>query len=321
MRSSVTALVIVLGCGAPALRAADYPTKPIRLIVGFPPGGAGDSLARLAAQALGAEVRQTVVVDNRPGAGGIIGADTVAKASPDGYTLLIGTTGAVTISPNLQASIPYNPTTDFAPIGMIGGFQNVVVVPTGSPYGSLKELIEAAKAKPGTLNYASAGVGATPHMAGEMLRVVTNIQVVHVPYKGSGPALTDLFGGRVQFMLPTLPSGLPHVRAGRLRALAVTGDKPSPTLPDVLPVSRLGWPGYHVVNWFGLLAPARVPPQVVQTLHEALTRGLNKREMQERLTAEGVEPQPQSPQQMRTFIREEMARWGRVVKAAGIKLE
>jgi tripartite-type tricarboxylate transporter receptor subunit TctC len=302
--------------------AAEYPTKPIRLVVGFPPGGAGDFIARLAAQALAEELRQSVVVDNRAGAGGIIGADIVAKAAPDGYTVLVGTTGAVSINPSLQASIPYNPATDFAAVGMIGHFQNVIVVPADSTLRSLKDLIAATKSKPGGLNYASTGVGATPHMAGEMLRVMANAQLVHVAYRGNGPAMTDLLGGRVDFMLPTLPSALSLVRAGRLRALAVTGDARAAALPEVPTVIELGYPSYRVVNWFGLLVPARTPEHAVKTLHAALGAGLAKREVQERLVAQGIEPAKAStPQQMGLFIKEEIVRWARVVKAANIKPE
>lgn len=304
-----------------ALAVAEYPTRPIRLIVGFPPGGAGDFIARLAGQALSDELRQSVVIDNRAGAGGIVGADVVAKAPPDGYTLLVGTTGALSINPSLQPKIPYNPTTDFAPVGMIGNFQNAIVVPATSSYRNLQDLIHAAKSKPGSLNFASTGVGATPHMAGEMLRVMANVEVVHVPYKGNGPAMTDLLAGRVDFMLPTLPSTLPHIRAGRLRPLAVTGEKPSSTLPDVPTVRELGWPSYRVVNWFGLLVPARTPQETVQILHAALARGLSKREIQERLTAQGIEPQTYTRQQMAAFIIEELSRWARVVKGANIAVE
>ncbi len=319
MRRMLVCLCLLLS--TPALAAADYPTKPIRLIVGFPPGGAGDFIARLAGQALSNELRQSVVIDNRAGAGGIIGADIVAKALPDGYTLLVGTTGALSISPGLQPKLSYNPTLDFAPVGMIGNVQNAMVVPTTSPYQTLRDLIHAAKSKPGSLNFASTGVGATPHMAGEMLRVMANVELVHVAYKGNGPAMTDLLAGRVDFMFPTLPSALPQIRAGRLRPLAVTDEKRSSTLPDVPTVRELGWPSYRVVNWFGILVPARTPQETVQILHAALGRGLSKQEMQERLTAQGIEPQTYTRQQMAVFIKEELSRWANVVKTANIAME
>lgn len=318
-RKTIAALCIALV--ALPLLAAEYPSKPVRLIVGFPPGGAGDFIARLAGEALSAELQQNVVVDNRAGAGGLIGAELVARAAPDGYTVLVGTTGAMSISPNLQPKIPYNPVTDFSPVGMIGAFQNVFVVPSASPYRSVKDLIDAAKAKPGTLNYASTGVGATPHMAGEMLRVLANVQIVHVPYKGNGPAMIDLFAGRVDLMFPTIPSAISHVKAGRIRALAVTGDKPSAALPGVMTVRESGLPSYRVENWFGLLVPAGTPQGPVQALYNALNSGLSKRELQERLAAQGIERQALTPQEMAGFIKEEMMRWGRVVKAANIKIE
>lgn len=323
MKRHLPCLASALSCLALATTpatAAGFPEKPVRLIVGFPPGGAGDLLARLAGQALSTELGQSVVVDNRSGAGGIIAAEMVAGATPDGYTVLVGTTGAVTISPSLQPKITYSPTKDFSPVGMIGNFQNVIVVPVASSHRTLKELIAAAKAKPEALNYASTGVGATPHMAGEMLRVLADVQIVHVSYKGNGPAMTDLIAGRVDFMLPTLPSALPHLKAGRLRALAVTGEKRSSALPDVAPVRELGWPTYRVVNWFGLLAPARTSPETIQTLHTALAKGLAKPATQEQLTNAGVESESLTPRQMAAFIEEELARWARVVKAANITL-
>jgi tripartite-type tricarboxylate transporter receptor subunit TctC len=318
--AKVVALLCLAWVASP-IPAAEYPSKPVRLIVGFPPGGGGDFIARLAGEALSGELHQNVVVDNRAGAGGLIGAELVARAAPDGYTLLVGTTGALSISPNLQANIPYNPVTDFTPVGMIGSVPNVVVVPAASPYRSVKDLIDAAKAKPGTLNYASTGVGATPHMAGEMLRVLANVQIVHVPYKGNGPAMIDLFAGRIDLMFPTIPSAISHVKAGRIRALAVTGDKPSAALPGVMTVGASGVPGYRVENWYGLLVPARTPQATVQALFNALNSGLAKRDMQERLTAQGIEREVLTPQQMSAFIKDEMMRWGRVVKTANIKIE
>jgi tripartite-type tricarboxylate transporter receptor subunit TctC len=306
---------------ATAASAAGYPEKPIRFIVGFPPGGAGDLIGRFTGQMLSEELGQPVVIDNRSGAGGIIGADIVAKALPDGYTLLLATTGAITVSPSLQPRLPYNPLTDFTPVGMIGNFQNVVVVPTPSPYRSLKELVAAAQRDPGKLNYASTGLGATPHLAGEMLKVLANAQLVHVPYKGNGPAMTDLLAGRIDSMFPTLPSSLPYIKAGRLRALAVTGDRRSNLLPDVPTVAEQGWPGYRVVNWFGILGPAKMPPAILEKLHRTLVEGLEKPQISERLGSQGVTPESSTPHELAGFMKEEIARWAKLVKSAKITAE
>jgi len=301
--------------------AAEYPTKPIRLIVGFPPGGAGDLIGRFTGQMLSQELGQPVVIDNRAGAGGTIGAGIVATAVPDGYTLFLATTGAITVSPTLQPNLPYKPLTDFTPVGMIGNFQNVIVVPVAKPYKSLKELVAAAHASPGKLNYASTGVGATPHLAGEMLRVVTNAQLVHVPYKGNGPAMIDLLAGRVECMFPTLPSGLTYIKAGQLRALAVTGDRRSSLLADTPTVAEQGWPGYRVVNWFGILAPSKLPPPILDKLNKALVNGLGRPQIVERLGSQGVTPESSTPKELAVFMKEEVARWAKVIKAANIVAE
>lgn len=311
----------VLFLAAVAASAAGYPEKPIRFIVGFPPGGAGDLIGRFTGQMLSEELGQPVVIDNRSGAGGIVGANIVAKALPDGYTLLLATTGAITVSPSLQPRLPYNSLTDFTPVGMIGNFQNVVVVPAASPYKSLKELVAAAQRDPGKLNYASTGVGATPHLAGEMLRVLANAQLVHVPYKGNGPAMTDLLAGRVECMFPTLPSGLPYIKAGRLRALAVTGDRRSALLPDVPTVAEQGWPEYRVVNWFGILGPAKMPSAVVEKLNRTLKDGLARPQINERLGSQGVTAESSTPRELAGFMKVEIAHWGKIVKSAKITAE
>ena len=315
------------GCGcalfmvAAAVAAAGYPDKPIRFVVGFPPGGAGDLIGRFTGQRLAEELGQPVVIDNRSGAGGIIGADIVAKAPPDGYTLFLATTGAITISPSLQPKLPYNSLTDFTPIGMIGNFQNVVVVPAASTFKTLKELIAAAQRTPGKINYASTGVGATPHLAGEMLRVMANAQLVHVPYKGNAPATTDLLAGRIDCMFPTMPSSIPYIKSGKLRALAVTDDRRSALLPDVPTVAEQGWTGYRVVNWFGILGPARMPAAIVESLRATLVTGLAKPQISERLGGQGVTPETSTPRELASFIKEEIARWAQIVKAANIRAE
>jgi tripartite-type tricarboxylate transporter receptor subunit TctC len=301
--------------------AADYPGKPIRFIVGFPPGGGGDLIARVVGQGLAGEMGQTVIIDNRAGAGGVIGSDIVAKAPPDGYTLLLGTTGAITISPSLQSRMLYDPRTDFSPVGMIGSFQNVVVVPAASGVRSLKDLIDAARRQPGKINFGSAGVGTTFHMAGEMLRVMADVNIVHVPYKGNGPAMTDLIAGRLDCMFPTLPSALPYLKTDRLRALAVTGPARSPALADVPTVAETGLSGYRVVNWYGVLAPARTPASIVDKLNGVLNKVVRSAEVQEHLSNQGIASQTSSPAQFRAFIAGEISRWAAVIKSAGIKAE
>lgn len=306
---------------AVAANAAGYPEKPIRFIVGYPPGGGGDLIGRFTGQMLSEKLGQPVVIDNRSGAGGIIGADIVAKALADGYTLLLATTGAITVSPSLQPRLPYNSLTDFTPVGMIGNFQNVVAVPAASPYKSLKELVTAAQREPGKLNYASVGIGSTTHLAGEMLRVLANAQLVHVPYKGNGPAMTDLLAGRVESMFPTLPSALPHIKSGRLRAFAVTGDRRSTLLPDVPTVAEQGWPGYRVVNWFGVLGPAKMPSAVVAKLNRTLADALAQPQINERLDNQGVTAESMTPRELEGFMKEEIARWAKLVKSAKIRAE
>jgi tripartite-type tricarboxylate transporter receptor subunit TctC len=319
---------IVISIGGAALVAASacawsagYPEKPIRFIVGFPPGGAGDIIGRFAGQMLSEELGQPVVIDNRAGAGGTIGADMVAKALPDGYTLLLATTGAVSVSPSLLPNLPYKPMTDFAPVGMIGNFQNVVAVPTNSSYRTLRDLINAAQKDTDKLNYGSTGIGATPHLAGEMLRVVANAPLVHIAYKGNAPAMNDLLAGRIECMFPTLPSGLVFIKAGRIRGLAVTDTKRSNLLPDIPTVAEQGWPGYRVVNWFGVLAPAKTPPAVVERLNRALRAGLSRPAVAEKLGGQGVTPEMSSPKELSSFMQEEISRWAKVVKAANIKPE
>lgn len=316
------ALLILLAAGAVAgAHAAEPVTRPVRFVVGFPPGGGGDLVARLVAQPLAETLGQSIVVDNRAGAGGIVGAELVARAAPDGHTLLLATTGAISVSPSLQPKLPYDPLTDFAPIGMIGSVPNAIVVPAASPLQSLPALIEAAKRSPGKLNYGSTGIGATPHLAGEMMRIVAGIDIAHVAYRGAGPAMTDLLAGRLDCMFPTLPSVLSQIRAGRLRALAVTGSERAASLPEAPTVAELGWPAYRVVNWFGILAPARTPADTVERLGEGLRQALARPDAQEKLAAQGLAVQSSTSAQLRAFMKDEAARWRQVVSAAKIKPE
>ncbi|MBI3938040.1 MAG: tripartite tricarboxylate transporter substrate binding protein [Betaproteobacteria bacterium] len=301
--------------------AQAYPNKPLRLVIGFPPGGGGDITGRIVGQALGEGLGQPVVIDNRPGAGGIVGADFASKASPDGYTLLLGTTGAITISPSLQPKMPYDTLKDFAPVALFATFQNVLVAGPAIPVNSVKELVALAKAKPGALNYASTGVGATPHLAGELFKMMARVDIVHVSYKGNAPAITDVVGGRVELMFPTMPSALPQIRAVKLKALAVTDARRSSVLPDVPTVSEAGLPGYRVINWFGILAPRGTPAEIVGKLDTTIARALNAAETKERLLGQGLTVVYGGPRQFAEFLQEEIAKWRKVVQAAGIKAE
>lgn len=324
-RSTPSVLIAASLCLTAAHAATpetDYPTKPIRFIVGFPPGGGGDLVARLIGQAMSETYQHTVVIDNRAGAGGLIGSAIVAKAPPDGYTLLLATTGATTISPGLQAKMPYDSRTDFSPVGMIGSFQNVLVVPVASPLKSVKDLVAAAKRQPGRVTFASAGVGTTFHMSGEMLKVLAGIDIVHVPYKGNGPAMTDLIAGRVDLMFPTLPSALSYLKADRLRAVAVTGSARAASLPETPTIAETGIGGYRVLNWYGVLAPAGTPQFIVEKLNRTLNEGvLGRPDVREVLVNQGVSIQPGTPAELKTFIRDEVARWDTVIKSARIRLD
>lgn len=315
------AAILLLNICCINARAAEYPTKPIRFIVGFPPGGGGDLIARVVGQGLAEAMHQAVIIDNRAGAGGVVGSDIVARSIPDGYTLLLGTTGAITISPSLQSKLLYDSKTDFSPVGMIGSVPNVVVVPAASELRSLRELIETAKRQPGKLNFGSAGVGTTFHLAGEMLRVMAGIDIVHVPYKGNGPAMTDLLAGRLNFMFPTLPSALAYLKADRLRALAVTGQVRSPAIPEVPTVAETGIPGYRVVNWYGILAPRDTPASIVDKLNSVLNKVVRRPDVQDYLSNQGIVSQTLSPAQFRVFLGEEISRWATIIKSARIKPE
>lgn len=301
--------------------AADYPNKPIRIVVPFAAGGTTDFLARAIAQDLGTSMGTTVVVDNRPGAGGNIGSDLVAKSVPDGYTLLLGTVGTHAINASLYKKMPYDTVKDFAPISLVASVPNILAVHPSVPAKSVKELIALAKAKPGVLAFASSGNGSSIHLSGELFKSMTDVDMVHVPYKGSGPALTDLVGGQVQLMFDNMPSSFPHVKAGRLRALAVTSPKRSPAAPDVPTIAEAGVPGYESVAWFGILAPAGTPPEIVKKLNTEIAKTLKSPEVMTRLASQGAEPVSNTPEQFAAYIKSEMTKWAKVVKTSGAQVD
>jgi tripartite-type tricarboxylate transporter receptor subunit TctC len=313
-------LAAALTCGAAAQEQSAYPKKPIRLIAPFAPGGGTDILARLFGQKMSETLGQPVIVDNRGGAGGTIGTDIAAKAPPDGYTLIL-VSGSHAINPGLYRKLPYDSVDDFATITQIATSPGILVVNPSLPVNSVKDLIALARAKPGQINYASAGSGTPPHLAGELFKVMAKIDMVHVPYKGNAPAFTDVIGGQVSLIFPTMPSAMPFIRSGRLRPVAVTSARRSPAAPEIPTITESGLPGYEAISWYGILAPARTPPQFVARLHEVLVSAIRAPDMQEKLAAQGLEPVGNTPQQFSAVIRSEIAKWAKVVQASGAKPE
>ena len=297
-----------------------YPTRPVRLVVPFPAGGTTDIIARATAQKLSEAWGQQVIVDNRPGAAGNIGSELVAKAAPDGYTLLMGTVGTHAINPSLYAKMPYDHVKEFAPVILVAGVPNVLVVNPDLPIKSVPELIAYAKANPGKLNFASSGSGTSIHLSGELFKAMTGVQMTHVPYKGSAPALTDLIGGQVQLMFDNLPSSLAFIKAGKLRALAVTSASRAPALPDVPTVADTV-PGFEASSWFGVLAPAGTPPEIIARINGEVTKWLATPEAKEKLTAQGANVAGGTPQDFAKHIQAETAKWAKVVKESGAKVD
>jgi tripartite-type tricarboxylate transporter receptor subunit TctC len=296
--------------------AQQYPTRPIRLIVPFPPGGGNDIVARLVATRLGEALGQQVVVDNRGGAGGTIGSDIASKAPPDGYTLLLNNI-SLAVNHTLVPKLPYDTLRDLAPVSLLGRQPNVVVVGNAVPVKSVRELIDLARAKPGEVTYGSGGVGTASHLATEMLKLMTKTDMVHVPYKGLGPALTDLVGGRLHLIISTLASALPHIKSGKLRPLAVTTAQRTNFYPDVPTLSEAGVKGYEFSTWYGLLVPARTPKAIVDRLNAESRNVLASPAVKEQFAAQGLEPASSTPQEFGSYLRSEVEKWGKVVKASG----
>ena len=318
---AAAALAAALAVTPAFAQAPAYPTKPIRIVVPFPPGGATDILARAVAQHLTEVWGQSVIVDNRPGAGGNIGAELVAKATPDGYTLLMGTVGTHAINASLYSKMPYDHVKDFAPIILVAAVPNVLEVNPALPVNSVTELIAYAKANPGKLNFASSGNGTSIHLSGELFKVMAGVDMTHVPYKGSAPALQDLIAGQVQLMFDNLPPSLPQIKAGKLRALAVTSATRAPALPDVPTVAEAGLPGFEASSWFGVLAPAGTPPAIVAKLNAEIARWLATPEAKEKLLAQGANAAGGAPDDFARHIASETTKWAKVVKASGAKVD
>ena len=320
-RIPIAALLAAAVLQLPAAAWAQaYPSKAVRLIVPFAAGGSTDIVGRTVAQKLSEMWGQPVVVDNRPGGGTVIGTEIVAKAPPDGYTLLV-TPAPFTINPSLLARLPYDALTDFSPITLINTTPLVVVVNPSVPAKSIKELIALAKASPGKLNFGSSGTGGSNHLAGELFNAMAGVKMVHIPYKGNAPALTDLVGGHVDVVFNGLTSALALIRGNKLRALAVTSRARSPVLPELPTVSETGLKGFEAVAWNGLSAPARTPREVIARINADVIKIVNAPELKERLKAEGSDPVGTTPEQFATFLREEVAKWAKVIKFAGVKSE
>jgi len=321
---AMTMLVGIAGIALAAPSAAQapaYPTKPVRMVVPFPPGGATDLIARDVAQKLSEVWGQSVVVDNRPGAGGNIGTELVAHAAPDGYTLEMGTVGTHAINASLYAKIPFDHVKDFAPVVLVAGVPNVLEVNPALPINSVQELIAYAKANPGKLNFASSGSGTSIHLSGELFKVMAGVEMTHVPYKGSSPALQDLIGGRVQLMFDNLPPSLPQIKAGKLRALAVTSATRAPALPDVPTIAESGLPGFEASSWFGILVPAGTPPAIIAKINGEVVKWLASPEGKEKLAAIGANAAGGTPEDFARHIQAETAKWAKVVKASGAKVD
>jgi tripartite-type tricarboxylate transporter receptor subunit TctC len=320
MRLRVLFVGAALAAATAASLAQDYPARPIRLILGFAPGGSTDLVARVVGQKMAEAWAQQVVVDNRPGANGMIGADLVAKANPDGYSLLLSSIGPMAINASLY-KMPYDIVAEFAPITYTGNVTNLLVVHPSVAAANVKELIALAKAQPGKLTFGSSGTGGAPHMAVELFKILAKVNVVHVPYKGGGPAMADLVGGQISGSFASMPSSIPFVRAGKLRALAVTAPKRSPAEPQVPTISEAGIPGFAVLDWQGLFTTGKTPPAIVNKLNAEVVRILALPDVVEKLAVAGVEIQTSTPREWGDFVKSEIAKWGKVVKEAGIKVE
>jgi tripartite-type tricarboxylate transporter receptor subunit TctC len=315
------AAACTLAIAAPIAHAQTYPAKPIRFIVPFPPGGGNDTIARQIGQRLTAVLGQQVPVDNRPGAGGTIGADLAARAAPDGYTMFLAGVATHGINPNLRRKLPYDPLKDFDAVSLIASAPLLVVVHPSLPVKSVKELVALAKARPGQINYASNGAGGSSHLAVEMFRMMTGTDMVHIPYKGLSPALTDLLSGEVQLMFSSAVAMLPQVKAGRLRAIAMTGAKRSPAIPDIPTVAEAGVRGYETGSWYGVVVPAGTPKIAIDTLSREIVNFVRLPETMERMNSEAVIPVGSTPAEFTAHIKSELERWAKVVKQANVRIE
>jgi tripartite-type tricarboxylate transporter receptor subunit TctC len=318
-RCAVAALV--LAAPAPAIAQGAYPTKPVRLIVAFPPGGSTDIIARLVGHKLSERLGQQVIIDNRGGAGGMIGTDLAAKSPADGYTLTMGTTSTHVIAPAAYPSVKYDPVKDFVPLTLVASTPYLLVLNPSVPAKTLKDFVALMKSQPGKLNYASAGAGSTTHLAMEMLKLASGTDIVHVPYNGNGPAGTAVLGGQVQALFGSMPAVLPQAKAGKVRPIAVGTSKRSPALPDVPTVAEQGYPGFETSQWYGLNAPANTPEPIIRRLAQEAAKAAKSAWVLERFKADDAEAVGSTPQEYAAFVKKEQERWSKVVRAANIKAD
>ena len=314
----VTALGIAVAQGAFA--QSGYPSRTISMVVGFAPGGGTDTVARIVAPKLSASIGVPVVVENKAGAGGNVATELVARAAPDGYTILLGNVGSLTVAPHLLAKLPYDPLHDLAPITMAVVFANVLVVDPALPIKDLADFVKLAREKPGAISYGSSGIGGAGHLAGELLAQMAGINIVHVPYKGGGPAMQGMLGGQIPAMFATPVSAGGQIRAGKVRAIVTTGPVRARLLADIPTVAESGYPGYEALNWYAYLAPAATPAPIIERLNRELVQALNAPDIREQLDRQGVEAQPGTPEELRKYMEREYATWGRVVKEAKIQV-
>src|SRR5580704_12341091 len=320
MAAALAGLLALL-CATAIAGAADYPERPVTIVVGFPPGGASDILARILADKLGSVLGKPFVVDNRPGAGGNVAGEVVAHAAADGYTLLLGNNAILATNASLYSKIGFDPVKDFAPISLIGTQANVLVVNLDVPAHSLAALIALAKANPGKLNFASSGYGLAAHLAGELFKAEARIDIVHVPYKGSAPALQDVIAGSDQMMFATTSGVMGFLKNGQVRALAVTTLKRTAILPDIPTMDEAGLPGFEATTWHGLVAPAGTPPAIIEVLHDTTVRALRDSVVAKSLTDLGVEVSSSTPDEFARYIGSEIPKWAAIIKASGAKME
>ena len=319
LRASLAGVAAAFACSVAFAQA--YPVKPIRVVVPFPPGGGTDIVAREVTQHVTTNTKWTFVVDNKPGAGGNLGVDQAAKSPPDGYTIVLGQTSNLAINPTLYSKLPYDPVKDLAPIGLVASAPLVLVVPAQSPYKTLADLVAAAKAKPGEVNFASPGNGTVAHLTGEKFQKAAGVRFTHVPYKGTNQALTDVISGQVQLYISSVPSVLQQIRIGKLRAIAVTSTKRVDDLPQTPTVGEAGYKGFDSATWFGFLAPAGTPKDVVAKLNAEFNKALQQPDLRKRLGDEGADPLGGTPEQFAQVIRDDIVRWGKIVKESGARAD
>ena len=318
---AAAAVALALALAASAQAPSAYPSRPVKLVIPFPPGGPLDIVGRAIAQKLSEAWGQSVVVDNRPGAGGNIGADVVAKSAPDGYTILMGALSTHAVNPSLYAKMPYDAIADFAPITLVAVTPNVLVVNAALPVNSAKEFIAYAKANSGKLAFGSGSNGSAGHLAGELFKVDTGTDITHIPYKGGAPATQALLAGDTQFMFDNLANAMPQVKAGKLKALAVTTAERSKLAPDLPTMAEAGLPGFNISTWFGLFAPAGTPKEIIAKWNAEVAKILNSQEMRDKLIAQGAEPSPTTPEQFAAFVKSEIPKYAKIIKASGAKVD